>query len=94
MTTLTPTELGYQRLPPEFGSEEDDLPAVLTSTPLNTCGIILGMLFMTNTTMLADLQQTLVEGWDAILQQSDQHEEEVLGWCGCVWFYTAEAPDC
>ena len=46
---------------------------------------------VTNTTTLADLRQMLVEEWDAIPQQcdqaGDQHEEEVPGCCGCVWFF-------
>lgn len=55
----------YQRLPTLFGECRgwNGLSAVLTSTPLNICGISLDMLFarVTNTTILADLQQMLVE---------------------------------
>ncbi|KAI4809159.1 hypothetical protein KUCAC02_018067 [Chaenocephalus aceratus] len=45
-------------------------PAVLTSTPLNTCLVRWAAVRVTNTTTLADLGQMLVEEWDAIPQQS------------------------
>ena len=47
----------------------------------------LGRARVTNTTTLADLRQMLVEEWDAIPQVFDQHEEEVPGCCGYVWFF-------
>ena len=39
------------------------------STPLNTCGISSGMLFMQEYPKLADLSQMLVEEWDTIPHQ-------------------------
>ena len=86
-----PTERGYQRLPPEFGSGEDGMAAVLTSTPSNSCGISLGC---------CQSDQHNHVGWPGTHagwrmgghpttvceQAGDQHEEKRLLWLWLVVF--------
>uniref|UniRef100_A0A3Q4HFF7 Uncharacterized protein n=1 Tax=Neolamprologus brichardi TaxID=32507 RepID=A0A3Q4HFF7_NEOBR len=62
MTVFAPTERGLSETTSRIWEwrGRNDLPAVLTSTRLNS---------LTNTPTLTDLRQMLVEEWDVISQQ-------------------------